>query len=163
MVLFRDRDEYVSLFARAQPQVEVTLGVYDDKNATAYFYAGDPAAETTWVHEAAHQLFYELGGAVRDVGAAGNFWIIEGIALYMESLQRGNGYCTLGGVDADRLQFARYRAANEQYYVPLEQFVRLDRETLQKHDDIRRLYSQAAGLAQFLMHYDGGRYRPACG
>jgi hypothetical protein len=79
----------------------------------------------------------------------------------MESLLPHAGYQTTGGLDAERLQYARYRAFNEQFYVPLAKLVTWDQDQLQSSRDIRRLYSQAAGIAQFLMHYDHGRHQPA--
>jgi hypothetical protein len=160
-VLFRDRDEYVKRLARVEPQIEITLGIYRHAERTAYFYGGPASLTETWRHEATHQLLHEITDATPDVGSAGNFWIVEGIALYMESLQRVDDYCTLGGFDAPRLQYARYRALNERFYVPLDQLVLMGRRQLQEHVDIRRLYTQAAGLAQFLMHDSQGRYRPA--
>ena len=38
------------------------------------------------------------------MGRRGNFWIVEGVALYMESIQRHDGYCTAGGIEAGRVQ-----------------------------------------------------------
>ena len=129
----------------------------------AYFYAGASNADATLYHEATHQLFHESRRSHRaardDVGFNHNFWIIEGIALYMESLQQHAGYLTVGGVDAPRLQFARHNALCGGFYVPLKQFVELGRIQLQTDERIRLLYSQAAGLTHFLMDGASGRYR----
>ena len=72
----------------------------------------------------------------------------------MESLRDRGGYLTTGGVDADRLQYARYRRLNEDYYVPLETLVAYGREQLQKDADLPKLYSQCAGLAHFFLDTD---------
>jgi hypothetical protein len=100
-----------------------------------------------------------------------NFWIAEGIAAYMESLVEHDPpviagldrarRVTLGGDNEGRLPAARYRLLEDGFYVPLAQFCTLGMNELQKHPDVAKLYSQATGLATFLMHYDGGRYRPA--
>jgi hypothetical protein len=54
---------------------------------------------------------------------------------------------------------ARYRLLVDGFYVPLSEFTSYSVERLQSDKRIRTLYSQAAGLANFLVHYDGGRYR----
>ena len=110
----------------------------------------------TWIHESTHQFFQESGTVAPRVGEQGNFWIIEGIALYMESLIDHNTCATTGGADADRLQFARFRKLSEGYYVPLSELVEYGREQVQKDENIRQLYSQSAGLSHFFMHGEGG-------
>lgn len=151
VVLFADRDAYVKQLERYEPQIGISLGYYMKGEQTAFFYAGDESVEPTWYHEATHQLFQELGASIADVGEISNFWIVEGIAVYMESLVAHDGYLTLGGVDAERLQYARVRALTGEFYLPLADLVRLGREDLQRHKDIRHIYTQAAGLTHFLM------------
>ncbi len=160
VVLFRGRDEYVQRLKRLEPQIELTVGLYLEPQKTAYFYVDQQPHDDTYFHEVTHQLFSETGRVAPGVGVEANAWIIEGVAMYMESLRRRNGYFTAGGSDANRLQFARYRTLNEGSYLPLEQLAALGRRTLQQHQDIRRLYSQSAGLAAFLMDDNRGRYRP---
>lgn len=50
---------------------------------------------------------------------------------------------------------------SDNFYVPLAEFSSYGMKKLQSDPRVRTLYSQAAGLAQFLVHYDGGRYRDA--
>ena len=45
--------------------------------------------------------------------------------------------------------------------MPLEEFTGYGMEKFQEDPQIAKLYSQAAGLTHFLVHYDGGRYRDA--
>jgi hypothetical protein len=161
VVLFRDRQQYLDHLTPHEPLIEVTVGIYLEPRKSAYFYVGEESKEHIWFHEIVHQLFSETGRVPAGVGLNTNFWIIEGVALYMESLRRMEHYCTIGGIDADRLQYARYRALNEGFYVPLDQLVVLGRRALQEHAHIRRLYSQSAGLAGFLMDYQRGVYRSA--
>jgi hypothetical protein len=159
VVLFRDREEYVNQLSPAEPQIEVTLGYYAKAQQKAFFYLGEDSLDLTRFHEVTHQLFQESGDAVSDPAEIADFWIIEGIAVYMESLRRHDGYYTAGGFEADRLQYARARRLSGQFYMPLAELVRLGREDLQNHAELRRLYSQSAGLAHFLMDDQGGRFR----
>jgi hypothetical protein len=160
VVLFRGREEYVQRLKRLEPQIELSLGYYLEPQKTAYFYVDQQPRDDIYFHEVTHQLFSETGRVVPGVGLEANFWIIEGVAMYMESLRRRNGYYAAGGSDANRLQYARYRTRNQGSYLPLEQLAALGRQTLQQHEDIRRLYSQSAGLAAFFMDDGRGRYRP---
>src|SRR5690606_30146311 len=96
----------------------------------------------------------------KNVGAVNNFWIVEGIANYFESLNKGSdGKFTIGKADAGRLPAAVHRRLVDGYYIPLAELVALGKQDLQSRADLGPLYSQAAGVATFLMEYDGGRYR----
>ena len=161
VVLFKDREEYLATLGPSQPQIAVSLGIYVDTQKTAFFYAADPAPRSTWLHEATHQLFQEIGRHASGAGERQNFWMIEGAAMYMESLSDYDGYWTVGGWEAERLQPARYRALAGDYYLPLEKLVLLGREDLQQDTDIRKLYTQAGGLAHFLMDGQSGAHRQA--
>ena len=79
----------------------------------------------------------------------------------MESLQLQGEYCTLGGFEASRLQYARYDKYINRSYLPLEQLLQLGQSELQGHAEIRALYRQSAGLAHFLLTGQEGRYRRA--
>jgi len=158
VVLFKSRDDYVNQLSSAEPQIELSVGYYAQGRKTAFFYAGDDAARTTWVHEATHQFFQESGEVAPMVGEQSNFWIVEGVAQYMESLKDHGAYWTAGGIDADRLQYARYRVRNENYYLPLETLVTYGRLQLQKDPELSRLYSQCAGLVHCFMDSDQGRH-----
>lgn len=154
VVLFKDRAEYVRQLSSSEPQIDASIGFYAYTHKTAFFYAGDESARTTWVHEVTHQFFQESGEVAPKVGERVNFWVVEGVALYMESLLEYEGYFTVGGADAERLQFARYRRLNENYYVPLETLVTFGREQFQDDDDLPRLYSQCAGLVHCFLDVD---------
>ncbi|MCU0959202.1 MAG: hypothetical protein MUF48_03785 [Pirellulaceae bacterium] len=147
VVLFKNRDEYVRQLSRAETQIEQSVGYYSREHKTAMFYAGEDAARATWVHEATHQFFQESGEAIAQVGEQSNFWVVEAVALYMESLAEHPGYVTTGGADAHRLQFARYRLLSQGFYVPLETLAGYGRPQLQRDPKLAELYSQCAGLA----------------
>lgn len=158
---FRTREEYNQMLLPAQPQIAITLGIYFDSSQTAYFFAGEEQSAGTVFHEATHQLFQETKTVGPDVGKKNHFWIVEAIACYMETLTEHDGYWTLGGDNAGRLPAARQRLLVDNFYLPLAELTAMGRDDLQRHPNIARIYSQSAGLAAFLMHYDGGRYRDA--
>lgn len=138
------------------------MGIYFDKVHKAYFFAGPDQQPGTIYHEATHQLFQETRLVTKEVGRTNNFWIIEAIACYMESLaEHDGGYFTLGGAAAGRLPAARQRVLTDNFYVPLGTLVTYSMEALQRDPNIAKLYSQSAGLATFLMNDDAGRYREA--
>ena len=161
VVYYRTRDEYNDALRSTQPKIDITLGIYLDTSRTAYFFAGEDQDPGTLYHEATHQLFYETRPAAADVGRRDNFWIIEGIACYMESLADKRGYYTLGGMDAGRMPAARHRLLEDKFYVPLAELVTIGLGDLQHDSRIAKIYSQSAGLADFLMHAVSGRYREA--
>jgi hypothetical protein len=161
VVLFRDREEYIAQLRGSQPQIELSEGYYATADRVAYFFAGEGSSETTWLHEGTHQIFYEAPMTAPRVGRDFNFWVLEAVALYMESLSSADGYATVGGLDAELLQYARFRALSEDFYLPLAELVPFGRDDLQRHAEIRRLYSQAAGLAHFFLDENDAARRQA--
>lgn len=168
VVYFRDRADYIRTLKPYSPGIEISLGIYihgiRDPNAitqepAAYFFAGQDSDEATLQHEAVHQLFHESRRVSSNVGRESNFWVIEGVAMYFESLKEENGSHVLGGFDTQRVLDARYRLLKTRFYIPLSDFCSLGMGDIQQHKDIGMLYSQAAGLFFFLVHYDNGRYR----
>lgn len=161
VVYYRDRQQYNAALKAAQPQIEITLGIYFDSVRTAYFFAGQEQDAGTMFHEATHQLFQETRPVARQVGRASHFWIIEAVACYVESLAEHDGYVTLGGLAAGRMPAARQRLLADDFQVPLAELAALGMNDLQRDPRLPRLYSQSAGLATMLMHADEGRYREA--
>lgn len=159
---YRDRDEYIRRLKPKIDQIAITNGLYYTSDRTAYFFH-DPEKESldTLFHEATHQLFYESEAAERPIAANGDFWIIEGIACYMESFRREGEQLSLGQPDYIRFRAGRHRLLNDRFYVPLEQFASMGMQAFQTDANLAKNYSQAASLAHFFMHYDGGRYRDA--
>ena len=160
VVFFPDRTSYVEQLSDVIPGIGQSTGYYDAKQRTAFFYASDDALiQTTWRHELTHQLFQESRRATAAPFADRHLWLGEGVAMYFESLQEKGAWATLGGFDAQRLQYARLRRLKEQFYLPFEDLKQLSQNDFQRHRDVARLYSQSAGLTQMLMEADGGRYR----
>lgn len=161
VIVFRNKAEYAAALEREQPNIAGTLGIYFDKQRTAYFFSGDEQHTGTLWHEAAHQLFTESATSARDVGRKHNFWAIEGVACYFESAAPNwdEGYVAMGGPDAGRLPAARQRLLQDNFYVPLAELVTLSMADVQANPNIAKLYSQFAGLATFFMQADDGQYR----
>ncbi len=161
---YRTRDEYNRKLIAKIPQVAITNGLYLTDDRTAYFFHNpDPEAdaEATLFHEATHQMLYEAEPFSRRIAGKRNFWIIEGIACYMESFKRDQGNSSLGDPNYIRFNAARHRYLVDRYYVPLNEFTRMGMVEFQTDPNISKNYSQASGLSHFFMHYDGGKYREA--
>jgi len=161
VVFFRDRDNYNRSLLPAFPTIEISVGLYVDSPPRAYFFAGEDYQRRNMHHEATHQLFHESRPVAPNVGRENNFWIVEGIAMYMESLREEDGYYVLGGFDDVRMQDACGRLLDDDFYVPLSEITTYGMERVQSDERVATLYSQFAGLTHFLIHYDSGRYRDA--
>ena len=159
IILFSSRAAYQTFFQRRSGATVNSVGFYAAEQKHSFLFVSDPPKTSTWLHEVTHQLFYELGGQVKNVAADQNIWAIEGVAMYMESLQDYGHFVTVGGFESYRLQFARFRKTVDQFYLPLQQLAALGNSQLSSHVEIRRLYSQCVGLAHFLMDADNGKYR----
>ncbi|MBM81222.1 MAG: hypothetical protein CMJ78_11595 [Planctomycetaceae bacterium] len=161
---YRTKQEYISRLIKKIPQIAITNGLYLQNDRVAYFfYNPDPdvSPESTIFHEATHQLFYESKPRNFGIAVKSDFWIVEGIACYMESFERNQNSFSIGDANYIRFRAARYRLLKEDYYVPLATFRRMGMQEFQNHKDIRKNYSQASGLAQFFMDFDNGIYRDA--
>jgi len=151
--------------AGGSPAVDSTGGppVATDQGEPPVATATSGPPLPTLYHEAVHQLFQESRPAARRIGNDANFWIIEGVATYFETLSehadpQAGLYFTVGQATAGRLPAARERLLDG-FYVPLAELVRMGKSDIQQHPEIAKLYSQAAGLSAFLMDAQQGRYR----
>jgi len=159
VVYYRDRDEYVRALEKDEPNIGISSGFYLAAKRTAHFYSSDAEDDSNLYHEATHQLFSETRHAVKDMGRDANFWIVEGVACYMESLAENGGWHLLGGENAIRLRDAEHRLAVDNYYVPLAELTTYGMDRLKRDPNIAMLYSQSSGLTYFLIHGNAGRYR----
>lgn len=159
VVYYRTREEYVAALVKDEPMVGQTSGLYMNKNDTSYFYA-DPEKNQDHLlfHEVTHQLF-SLSKPTLDAGKRSNFWILEGIACLMESLVLHDDFAELGGSDNPRMRAARYRLLETKFYVPLAELSALGRVPFQADKNLAMLYSEASGLASFLMYGEHAKYR----
>lgn len=158
VILFRDRQQYLADLAEVEG-IEISSGYYNETNRVSFFYNENPEPIDTWRHEIVHQLLQENGGSKRSVAELGHAWLIEGIAMYFESMRDHGDVVSLGGFDSLRLQYARLRATREGFFVPLEHLDVMDRNELQQSGNIRAIYSQSAGMSEFFFVGNDGRYR----
>ncbi len=151
VLLLRDRADYVEALS-AEKNIGVSVGYYDPDRQTSYFFP-DKNLSATFYHELTHQLLAEATRlqVAGNIGTRGDVWLLEGIALYMESLWRGSGYWTLGGWESPRLQVARYRAVRDGFFVPWEEFSGGQLDAWKANPDIAKLYSQSAGIMHVML------------
>ena len=163
---YRERDEYNRYLIKKIPQIGITHGLYYPSDRVTYTF-DDPEVDTlgTLYHETTHQFFYESEPGNRPIAETEYFWIVEGIACYMESFRDDEGELSVGDPRHIRFVNARDRFLTEKYgaryYVPLAQFSSWGLREFQSQQQISANYSQASGLAHFFMHYQGGQYREA--
>ena len=151
IVVFASRQDYVDRLNGTAPNIEDSKGYYAVKRRQSLFYLGDPSLQKTWLHEATHQLFQERFAARQSVGDRANFWLVEGIAMYMESLVDKGQYATLGGMFSGRLQYARFNLFTRQFFRPIEELCELGQQEFQNDPRVRQLYSESAGVTHWLM------------
>ncbi len=158
---FRSRDEYIArLHKKYLEQITITNGLYDTDELIVYsFHNPLEPAEPTLYHEATHQLLAAHLKPSPVIAREENFWLIEGIACYIESFRVANGEVSLGDPRFLRFEAARFRKLKDGYYLPLAEFTAMGKNAFQRHPQITNNYSQASGLVHFFMHYEGGRYR----
>lgn len=172
--LFANRESYLREVRKMDPsgQIEMSHGGYFPDVRCIYVYLPDPGEEvdleTMLVHEATHQLFEECRNELdtssrarqrKKMPIAQNFWILEGSATYMETFQDDGMNYHLGGLDSPRFLRARERVFEPGGTLPLRQYAQLSARAFQSHKDLPMLYTQAAGLTLFFLHYENGKYR----
>ena len=148
VVYYRTRDEYNQKLKSRKPQIEITLGVYFDQEAHGLLLRLRRTVVHYRVSRGTHQLFQEARSVSPNLGRQANFWIVEGIACTWNRSRQEDGFYVLGGTSG-RMPAARYRLLEDNFYVPLGQFVRLGMENPADDPRIATLYSQAAGLTNF--------------
>ncbi len=159
VVFFKNRNDYTNGLSNFVPGIEQSTGYYFQR--ISYFYDDpDRSVEDTWRHELTHQLFRESIKTGKSPFEDHFIWLDEGIATYFESLSDFGDYVTLGGFEARRIQHARVRMFLENFPVSTREISELGRKDLQKHKEIRRLYSVFAGLTDMLMNGDQGEMEP---
>jgi hypothetical protein len=171
--VFRDKQDYVSFLKNLEQGFEAQLresnGFYHPQRFVSYFFPvsgnmdefdADTVRKALY-HEGTHQLFQEARPKSNLPGVRNNFWVVEGIAMFMETFRvEGNQY-KLGNKDDSRLFAAKAHRFDPEYlfYLPFEQTVMLGRKEFQNHSRLARLYSQSAGMTHFLMLDRNGQYR----
>ena len=164
---YQSRSEFVLRLRDKQPGIERSNGLYMPRDRTTYaFFSADLAAnEETLLHEVTHQLLSESQLRVPEVGREANFWLIEGIACYLESFEVDErGRVRVGDPRHIRIRNARDRLLAMNFFVPLRKFTELGMWAYQhppNGDTLSGYYSQGSGLTHFFLHYEEGIYRDA--
>ncbi|HEY1064940.1 MAG TPA: hypothetical protein VGE52_02475, partial [Pirellulales bacterium] len=160
VICFRDRAEYVrTLRGQSGGDVSISTGVYFNATEKAYFYVDDENDDGTLLHEASHQLFSETNKSIRAAGRRpnfwenrkANFWIVEGIACFMETLRAENGRWIVGGTDTNRFRYAQYRTVNQGWFEPIANLTGYSMNELVRQPEVASLYSESAALVVYLM------------
>ena len=157
IVVFRNREAYIKQLQQIEPNVAVSTGYFSPKLMAVFCYWDDATSVASLRHELTHQFFSQATGeeTVSPEELRSDFWIVEGLALYMESIQITNSggfdIATIGGWDATRLQPARYRRLHDETWIPWDEFRRANNERFRTGAEIKHWYSQAAGLTHFWM------------
>lgn len=152
VLLLKDKSDYIAALDAREANIGVSVGYYNPATKTSYFYPGD-SLDATLFHELTHQLLAETTriNAVSDLSQGSDFWMIEGVAIYMESLWQSANYWTLGGWESPRLQTARYRAIRDGFWIPWDQYHSSTMEQWKQDPNIANLYSQAAGVTHVIL------------
>lgn len=158
---FKDRDDYVSAMRVINPDAVAAVGYYAPNIKESFLFDADADQARLWWHEATHQLFQERIASKTTVGDKSNFWLLEGLALFMESLETREDFVTVGGHDASRMQFARFYLFNRQFFLPIESLAEFGQTKFQKDENVRLMYGQSGGVVNFLMFAEDGKWQPA--
>ncbi len=178
---FATREEYQKRVEDKVPLNLETNGLYWEDDKTSYFFDNpEKSSFSTLYHEATHQILDLTTRDARNIAAKtralklrqrpvprwklgenSNFWILEGIACYFESFDIESGNVSVGRPDYVRFDIARQRIVDPKFYfyLPARQLSALGQDEFQHHPQITQLYTQGAGFAHFLMHYEDGLYR----
>ncbi len=167
--LYRDKNDYVLNLQDDVPSIAMSGGFYDPMKRISHFFPVDPSMSPdvaeyihkTLYHEGTHQLFQETRLTSKTPGATGNFWLVEGIAMFMETIRKDGNHYIVGDSEDIRLYAAKKHKNEGRFYIPFETLVKMGLVAFQTDPEIQKLYSQSAGMTHFLMLTDDGRYRDA--
>lgn len=152
VVLFRTRDAYIKALRAMEPRIGISTGYYSPTHRTSFFYFDGTKSLSTLVHELTHQFFNEASGEAPafDSDKDPGFWVVEGVALYMESMSSrsigGAKLIDVGGWDSPRLQAGRYRRLHDGFWIPTDEFFQASGEKFRNTQELPAWYSQACGL-----------------
>ena len=174
VVLFADRQQYRDAMSASVPGdlaagVVQSSGFYDDRRRISFFYVGE-GAEVVRArrHEWTHQLLDRSTSRRRtDVKRSDDFWVVEGIASYMESLafpkelhpdadEASQSFAVLGGWDTSRLMHRRIRGLNHLDSLTLSSLNGSSRTLLADRRDLADWYGDATAWTHAAMHASVG-------
>ncbi len=164
---FRTKQDFVQHLIQEQPNIGITNGLYLPRKRIAYFFHNpeqEQANLETMFHEVTHQLLSESSTKTFDVAPKGHFWLVEGIACYIESYQREGDLIRIGNPQHPRFYWARERLVKENEYYEFQSFSSLGLLPFQQAGNVATLqkyYAQAASMTHFYINYNNGIYRDA--
>ncbi len=152
IALFANRESYMRALGSERPGADQSTGFYSPDARLTLLFAGPQADVATRYHEITHQLLQETGQeTVMAPGLNAGFWIVEGIACYMESLRFHSEYAAVGGWESNQLQYARARWLATLDPPDLIELAREGRDAVQQRDDLGAWYTTAAAYTHWLM------------
>lgn len=167
---YATRGEFVARL-KNEPSIQVCNGIYLPGQQIAHFFydpVHDDGHRETLFHEVTHQILSESTKQTYAIARDANFWIVEGLACYMESFrQKPGGQYTVGFPLHKRIVAAQSHAQEPGEFVPMQAFVALGQNEFQTAggrgtfmlSDLQRYYAQATALSHFFLHYQNGVYR----
>ncbi len=115
------------------------------------------------IHEAAHQLCYNTGFFAQ-TGNVYPTWLVEGSAQYFEHPSYWDFHDQpAGNINAEALQSFREGLALGRFIPLKELLVPAEGFFLSHLDRVDLAYGESWALFHYLMHGEGGRYRPCLG
>ena len=162
VVLLKDRAQYLRVLGVAEDNIGVSVGYYNPHAKMSFYYPAEDLRPTLF-HELTHQLLLEatIFEANESAGSAGGIWLLEGIALYMESLQEHGTYWSLGGFESPRMQTARYRGLRDGMWPEWKTFATADSNSWKSDPTIAKLYSHSAGISHVFLDKLGPKAKQA--
>lgn len=156
VILYRNQQEYRLNLYRLEPLIAETNGLYFEPRKTVYFFSAD---EPVLLHEGTHQILAEHFFPEKTHVFRSNFWIVEGIALFMQTLKVEEKRYTVGDILANRLYSAKVYRFEWNHNLPIQKLTAMSKEYIQNSRDLQKIYSQSATLTHWLMFAEEGRYR----
>jgi len=158
VTLYRDKQEYIARLRRFEPAIDQTNGFYSAPKKTAYFFS----TETKILfHEGTHQILAEHFFHNNPPAFRNNFWAVEGMALFMETLKIEEKSYKIGDILANRLYSAKVYRFERNHHLPIRKLTAMSAADIQTNADLQQIYSQSAALTHWLMFAEKGRYRSA--
>lgn len=156
VIFYQDKQEYELKLWGIDPSIARTNGYYFTLGKTAYFFSLEAKI---LFHEGTHQILEEHFFREKTPHFRNNFWIVEGIALFMQTLKVEDNHYRVGDVFADRLFSAKEYRFKHNHNLPIRKLMVMNRADIQSSAEIQQIYSQSATLTHWLMFAEEGRYR----
>lgn len=160
--LFPSRVEYLDFVRAEKGNNELLIrsaGFWSAADQRSYFYWTEDPDRTiyTLYHETTHQLFGETTDGLGR--SQGNVWIVEGIANYMECLEKVRGKWRPGyRIDNPEIQGIRKFLSQHPDW-KLASYIALDHKAFHEKQNRGLHYALGGALSHFFMHYEGGIYQ----